>query len=160
VGSQVSTEELAEAVRQVLQPTGLELMEVDVAFGRGGGRLRLVVDRPGGVTLDECGRASRLVSAWLDVADPFPGPYTLEVTSPGAERLLRDDRELEAAIGHRIRLEMEGAEASGRLILEARLVAISPTTLDLEVPPGRRRAGEHHRVDRAVVIAARRLVDL
>ncbi len=154
------TRELSGAIRGVLEPTGLCLCDLEFATGPGGGRLRLVVDRPGGVTLDECSRASRLVSAWLDAADPLPGPYTLEVSSPGAERPLTDEAQLVGAIGHRVRLELEGGPLPARLVVEGWLVAVAPDVLELEVRPGRRRAGARRRVDRTVVVAARRLVDL
>jgi len=160
------------SIRALLAPSGLELCELSWAQGPGGGRLRLVVDRPGGVTLDGCASASRLVSRWLDLADPLPGPYTLEVSSPGAERSLEGERALDEAIGHRIRLELDGGAAAAALagpgagvpparwFVEGWLVAVDPTWLELEVRPGRRRAGRRRRIERAAVLAARRLVDL
>ncbi len=163
-------ERLAPIIARLLDPAGLELVGVSWARGRGGGRLRLVVDRPGGVTVDECGQASRTVSQWLDSADPLPGPYTLEVSSPGAERPLDGDAQLAAAVGHRVRLEVATAEKgpaieppsqpAGRIFLEGWLVAVGPDALELEVRAGRRRAGERRRIARSQLVAARRLVDL
>src|SRR5436305_11035941 len=86
-------EEILEKVRQLAGPLaaqeGLEL--VDVELGGGGGRqtLRLFIDKPSGVSLEDCTAVSRAVSVALDVEDPISGAYDLEVSSPGLDRPLR-----------------------------------------------------------------------
>ena len=82
-------ESVVARVRDLLEPVltaeGLELFDVDLK----GGVLQVAVDRDGGVDLDTISRAATTVSAVLDDADPIPGRYTLEVSSPGLERPLR-----------------------------------------------------------------------
>jgi ribosome maturation factor RimP len=79
---------LEEQIAARLEAEGFELVLLEYL---GAGRrtlLRLRIDRPGGVTVEECARLSEHVGAWLDVVDPFPGPYHLEVSSPGINRPL------------------------------------------------------------------------
>lgn len=80
------------------------LVLVDVEFVREGGRrfLRVYVDKPGGVTLDDCGTFSRVLGSRLDQEDPIPESYYLEVASPGLDRPIRKDREFELFKGRRV----------------------------------------------------------
>ena len=74
-------------VDRVAASSGLEVVEVEL---RGGGKsrmLRVFIDKPGGVTHDDCANLSREVSTILDVEDAVPGgSYLLEVSSPGLDR--------------------------------------------------------------------------
>jgi ribosome maturation factor RimP len=73
---------------QAAAPAGIEVVEVEL---KGSGRshlLRIYIDKPEGVTHTDCERVSREVSAALDLEDPIPGTYELEVSSPGVERKL------------------------------------------------------------------------
>lgn len=86
---------------------------------RSGRRARLVVevDRPGGVTLDDCVRASRAIDALLEAHDPVPGPYLLEVSSPGVERRLWEPRHYAQAVGKTVRIRIKsGGSHQGRLL--------------------------------------------
>jgi len=76
---------LAEPVAQSL---GLEVIEVEYAFEHGSKVLRIYIDKPGGVTVDDCADLSREFSTILDVEDPIPEHYNLEVSSPGLDRPL------------------------------------------------------------------------
>ena len=64
-----------------------------------GGTLRVTVDRQGGVDLEAIASATRMISRELDHADPLPGRYTLEVSSPGLERPLRTPEHFQRAVG-------------------------------------------------------------
>lgn len=67
--------------------------------------LRIYIDKPEeGITVDDCERVSRQVSSMLDVEDPIPGHYTLEVSSPGLDRPLFKPEHFERFIGHKIKL--------------------------------------------------------
>ena len=80
-------------------------MEVyDLTFG--GGVLRIIVDKPGGVGLDEVADASKVVSRLLDDHDVVPGRYTLEVTSPGLERPLRRPEHYARAVGETVSVKL------------------------------------------------------
>lgn len=90
-----SANRVRELVEPVLAAEGLELVDVVSAAGS----LRIFVDRPGGVDLDAIGAASTTVSRLLDEHDPVPGPYTLEVSSPGLERPLRRPEHFRRFVG-------------------------------------------------------------
>lgn len=71
-----------------VQALGFELVDVELSGGRQHQTLRVYIDGPHGVTVDNCADVSRQLSAILDVEDPFSGSYTLEVSSPGLDRPL------------------------------------------------------------------------
>jgi ribosome maturation factor RimP len=84
---------------------GYELVGIEFqAGGKGGGLLRVYIDSEQGITADDCQKVSYQVSGVLDVEDPIPGHYTLEISSPGLDRLLFRPRDFERFAGHLIRL--------------------------------------------------------
>jgi ribosome maturation factor RimP len=90
------TEELFDLLAPSARSLGLELVDVELTAGVA----RVVLDREGGIDLDTLGEATKVVSAFFDRHDPFPGQrYTLEVTSPGLERALRRREHFERAVG-------------------------------------------------------------
>lgn len=89
-----------------------ELIDVEFAQAGRGGVLRLYIDRaPGssapGVTVDDCARVSHAVSEVLEAADPIKGHYTLEVSSPGFDRVLRKRQHFERFVGERASVELK-----------------------------------------------------
>ncbi len=89
---------------QVAEEEGLELVSADIL---GTGRrllVRVVVDKEGGVTIGDCERMSRSLEALMDVEDPIKGPYVLEVSSPGLDRPLTQQRDFEKNIGKLVRI--------------------------------------------------------
>lgn len=92
-------------IRELLEPTivhlGYEVYAVE-QLGTGGRTLRLSIDKPAGVTLDDCERVSHICGPILEQADLIEGPYTLEVSSPGAERPLRERWEYERFAGKKV----------------------------------------------------------
>jgi ribosome maturation factor RimP len=103
-GGNVDAEAL---VRPVIEGEDLDL--VDVTFGRESGRrvLRVTVDRDGGVDLDTISQISQKVSRRLDLEGFEPGPYALEVTTPGIERPLRRPQDFRRAVGERVRVKTD-----------------------------------------------------
>lgn len=91
-------------VRPVVEAAGLEL--VDVTFRREAGRriLRVTVDREEGVDLDTIAGTSERLSRRLDLEEFAPGPYTLEVSSPGVERPLRRPEEFVRRVGEKVKI--------------------------------------------------------
>ena len=101
----------AENLWQLLQPyvdaEGIELDDVEVLGSEGPRLVRVTIDGPGPIDLDRVARISRGVSRLLDEADPFPGSYTLEVSTPGLERKLRRPRQFEKAVGSEIKVKVK-----------------------------------------------------
>ena len=97
--------QVAELIRPYLAAQGAELVDLEYARPRRGrGILRLFVDRPGGITLAELSRISRVVGDLLDVHDFIPGPYNLEVSSPGLTRALKQPQDYQRYVGRLVRL--------------------------------------------------------
>jgi ribosome maturation factor RimP len=81
-------EQIEKLVEPAVEAMGYELAELEWRLGPGRGLLRLFIDKDDGITLDDCEQVSRQVAAMLDVEDPIPGDYVLEVSSPGLDRKL------------------------------------------------------------------------
>ncbi|UKY52988.1 ribosome maturation factor RimP [Streptomyces inhibens] len=124
----------SERLRGLLEPLvaarDLDLEEIEVTPAGKRRVLRIVVDSDEGVQLDECAELSREASQVLDDSEVMGGaPYTLEVTSPGADRPLTELRHYRRAVGRLIKAQLhEGGE------LVARIIAVDDAGLDLEVP--------------------------
>jgi ribosome maturation factor RimP len=108
----IAEESVVERARSVLGPVlardGYEL--VDVEWVRGGGRwtLRVFVDRPGGVNIDDCQLVSRTIDPILDAEDFIEPAYDLEVSSPGLDRPLRTPEHFERYKGQRVHVKSYG----------------------------------------------------
>ena len=147
-------------IRELFQPTlsflGYELYDLDLTGSGGHTTLRVRIDRPEGVTLDDCERVSKSLSALLDQADPLPNRYDLEVSSPGAERPLRSLEEYRRFIGKRANIRYRVGE--GEQVAEGRLTAVSDQMIELQLGEGK-----HMRVISipfSDILAARLAIDL
>jgi ribosome maturation factor RimP len=107
-----STDTLTNALSPILQARGLDLVDLEL----NGAQLTVFVDREGGINLDELGEATRDVSAALDDIDPFPGRYTLSVSSPGLERRLRTPAHFARAVGETVTIRVDAGTADVRRI--------------------------------------------
>jgi ribosome maturation factor RimP len=101
-----SREELLKLLEPELEALGYELADLEVRLGNGRGLVRLFIDSPEGVGLDDCEKASRQASAILDVEDPIPGDYNLEVSSPGFNRKLVKREHFERFAGSKVKVKL------------------------------------------------------
>lgn len=129
-------DQLSELLAPVVAGLGYELWELEYTPRSGGGLLRLYIDSPNGISLDDCERASRVVSGTLDAADPIPGHYNLEVSSPGLDRVLRTRQHFERFAGAQVRLEMM-QPIEGRKRFSGRLLGVGASDITLELDGGR-----------------------
>lgn len=125
-------EKLIVLTEPLLGQLGYELVDLEYAPGRNSAVLRLFIDRPEGVGLDDCERVSHEVSALLDVEDPVPSAYTLEVSSPGLDRVLRIPAHFGRFIGERIWLELRSPR-DGRRRYTGQLVSLDEAGIELNV---------------------------
>jgi len=128
----VLRERLIALTEPLLARLGYELVDVDYAATRSEATLRVYIDWPDGekpaalaavpddgtrafdgIGVEDCERVSRELSALLDVEDPIPVPYQLEVSSPGADRILRTPAHYQRQIGQRAHVEL-AAPRDGR----------------------------------------------
>src|SRR3984893_1407163 len=97
-----------EAIAErVAAPAGIEIVEVEL---KGSGKhylLRIYIDKPEGVTHADCELVSREMSAILDVEDPIPGTYELEVSSPGVERPLLKLQDWQRFTGKKVKVVLK-----------------------------------------------------
>ncbi len=131
-GRERVTEQVRAQAAGLLEPQGFELVEVE--YRREGGRwvVRLYIDRPGGVTLDDCAKVSRQVGDLLEVSDLIEHGYTLEVSSPGLDRPLRSERDWERYQGRHVRLKTFGP-VDGRKNFRGRLLGLREGLVEVEV---------------------------
>lgn len=99
-----ATERIEALIEPPVTAMGYELVGVEYAPLGHGGVLRVYIDKPGGVTLDDCERVSHQVSGVLDVEDPIHSRYDLEVSSPGVERPLFRAQHYTRFAGSRVRI--------------------------------------------------------
>lgn len=109
---------LTRLARRVVEPMGYELVGVE-HFPRGGGAstLRVYIDRDTGITVEDCAAVSHQLSGVLDVEDPLPGQYHLEVSSPGLDRPLVFPEHFARFRGHRVKVRLAD-KIEGRRNLE------------------------------------------
>jgi len=117
----------------VAQDHGLELVDVEFSRGRAPWRVRVVVDTPAGdgrVSIDVCAAVSREVGAQLDAHDAIAERYSLEVTSPGFDRVLAREKDFRAACGGEVKLKTRRA-IDGQRSFRGRLEAFESGVIRL-----------------------------
>jgi ribosome maturation factor RimP len=112
---------------------GFELVDVELQGGRQHSLLRVYIDGPQGITVDNCAKVSRQLSAVLDVEDPLPGSYTLEVSSPGLDRPLANVADFRRFQGETIKVRLQRALATGRKNFTGRLLEVMEDRVVIEV---------------------------
>lgn len=123
---------LTTLVRGVVEPMGFELVAVEFfPHGASGATLRIYIDHARGITLDDCSAVSHQLSGVLDVEDPLPGRYDLEVSSPGIDRPLVFPEHFQRFAGSRVRIRLTG-KLDGRRKLEGQLRGCDAGTVTLD----------------------------
>jgi ribosome maturation factor RimP len=132
--------DLEDLVRQVVEASGereLELAEADLVREQGRRILRVSIDREGGVDLDTIARVSERLSRRLDLEGFDPGPYTLEVGSPGVERPLRRPRDFQRRVGELVKVKT-AEPVEGSRTLHGTLVAADDHGVRIATDAGER----------------------
>ncbi|MGH7587555.1 MAG: ribosome maturation factor RimP [Gemmatimonadota bacterium] len=97
---------LSALIESLVAREGVELVDVEVAGSRKRPIVRVYVDRPEGVGVDDCARISRLLEAGLETAAAVPETYVLEVSSPGLDRPLHERRHFERYVGRDVEIRL------------------------------------------------------
>jgi ribosome maturation factor RimP len=120
--SKTASEQLREMVEPLLESEGMELIDLEYRKEGRGWVLRIFMDKPGGVTLDDCAEFSRQLGDVIDVEELIPQAYTLEVSSPGLDRPLKTEKDFLKSIGRMIQLStnlpLEGRTFFKGILLE------------------------------------------
>ena len=132
--------ELLRKIEDIVSPTvvGMGYELVRVAMSRGGGTLQIMIEPADGRPMDveECATLSRALSAVLDVEDPIPSAYTLEVSSPGIDRPLTREKDYVRWAGHVARLETT-QPIEGRRRFKGKLLGLENGTVRLRLDDGK-----------------------
>lgn len=124
------SERLDSLIKPVVASLGYEALGIETVGARSDMKLRIYIDVEHGITLDDCERVSRQVSALLDVEDPINGKYTLEVSSPGLDRPLFTRGQFERELGRRVKVNLRVMH-DGRRRFEGTLTEVQPEQLTL-----------------------------
>ena len=102
-------EQVGQQIQRIVESEGLELVHIDYGRHGRGFLLRVDIDKEGGVTIDDCSLVSQQVSTWLDVEDPIPGEFELQVSSPGLDRKFYKPSDYEKFNGRLVRVKTSKA---------------------------------------------------
>ncbi|MCH9004898.1 MAG: ribosome maturation factor RimP [Proteobacteria bacterium] len=145
-----------DELKKLLEPTierlGFELTDLEVRLGGKGGLLRITIDKPEGIDLDDCEKASLAVSALLDIEDPVADNYNLEVSSPGLNRKLTKLEHFQRFEGETLKVTMR-LPIAGRRRFRGTLVSSDNENIVVEVD------GESHSLPLASLDTARLVPD-
>ena len=125
-------EELARLLEPAVERLGYELSDLELKVGGKDGVIRVFIDRPEGVDLSDCEVVSKQLSALLDVEDPVPGQYVLEVSSPGLDRKLTKPEHFQRYVGHDVRIKLR-TPLEGRRNFRGKLMAAGEERIEVEV---------------------------
>ena len=141
-------DELAKLLEPTVERLGYELTDLEVRLGGKGGLIRVFVDKADGIDLDDCEKVSLAVSALLDVEDPVPGNYNLEVSSPGLDRKLTKVEHFQRFAGETVKVQMR-FPIEGRRRFRGTLVSSDDENIVVEVD------GESHSLPLKTIDTAR-----
>jgi ribosome maturation factor RimP len=148
-------EQVRPVAARVAGSYGLEVFDVQFRREAGGMMLRIQIDRPGpattaedSVSVDDCARVSRDLSAILDVEDVVPLAYTLEVSSPGLDRPLRSRDDYRRFAGRRAKIVVHEA-VDGRMFFKGRLEGLKDGAVIIEEDGGRQHVVPYGVITRA-----------
>jgi len=141
-----------ERVWQLAEPVvtslGCLLWDVEYVKEAGSWFLRIYIDKEGGVSIDDCEAVSKVLDPILDEEDPIPNSYTFEVSSPGAERVLKRPRDFAAFTGHLVEVRLYKAQ-DGQKRFVGRLISGDDDHVAIDV------GGDPLRFDRSAVAQVR-----
>ncbi len=141
-----SLERVREIAERVAQSSGLEVVDLELLGGGKARMLRIFIDKPGGVTHEDCSSFSREVGTIFDVEEAVPGAsYLLEVSSPGLDRKLSKAADYQRFTGSLVKL-MTRDPVNGNRHFEGRLKAFQDGRLSMELT-GRKKSKKHQEVE-------------
>ena len=127
----MSAEKLSALVRPLVEDLGFEFVGLEYSSNPKNPVLVLYIDKPGGIAVEDCEKASREVASLLDVEDPIPGHYVLEVSSPGLDRPLFSPQQFERFIGEQAQISLF-APIDGRRKFKGRILGVEDDRINID----------------------------
>jgi len=146
------TVKITQLLAPIIEAQGVTLYDLEFLKEGGEKILRLYIDKPEGIDLNDCERVSRAAEAELDAHDPIPDAYYLEVSSPGVERKLSKPEHFTRYTGHKIAIKLYGPH-EGRRKFTGQLTSYENGNLSLTDEDG-----QVHHFEQAQIAACRLMV--
>lgn len=125
-------EKIRDIAKSIVDSLGYELIDVEFLTGGKRAKLKLFIDKEGGVTLDDCEKASRYIGYALDVEDPIPTSYVLEVSSPGLDRPLKKPSDYERCKGKLVKIKTK-VPIGNQMVFIGRLSGIIDQKVEIKL---------------------------
>ena len=136
----MNSTQVAQRVREVAAPIlwamGIELVDVMCVVQGPGLIVRVFIEKPGGVTLGDCEQVHKTLGPALDVADPIPHSYTLEVSSPGLDRPLKKPGDYQRSLGKLVNVKLT-RPLEGQWRVTGRLLSTDEAGIDFVLAQGK-----------------------
>ncbi|KYD00044.1 ribosome maturation factor RimP [Heyndrickxia sporothermodurans] len=126
------TDIVEELVTPIIQDMKLDLVDIEYVKEGKNWFLRVFIDKENGIDIEECGIVSERLGEKLDELDPIPNNYFLEVSSPGAERPLKKEKDFKQAVGKNVNISTY-EQIDGEKQFEGKLLDFDGQTLKLEM---------------------------
>lgn len=133
-------DKLTSLIEPIATTLGYELYHIEYVKEQGEYYLRIYIDKPEGISLEDCEKVSRKTSELLDEVDPITDSYYLEVSSPGIERILYNDKHLQKYINNNIVIKLSkllngNKKYEGKLLsFEDNMIVIEYENLNINIP--------------------------
>ncbi|OCH97755.1 ribosome maturation factor RimP [Legionella jamestowniensis] len=124
--------EIEQLLKPLVEDLGYELWGCDYLSQGKHSLLRIYIDKENGISIDDCERVSKQISALLDVEDPIPGNYSLEISSPGIPRPLFHKEQYKRYIGHDVQVKVF-KPVNGSRKLSGTILSVNEDTLLLKI---------------------------
>ena len=111
-------------IEPVVEGMGYEVVDIEFRPHSTDGLLRIYIDKTGGIQLEDCEAVSKQVSSVLDVEDPIPGKFNLEVSSPGLERPLRKQQDFTRFAGETVKIKLSVPTIEGQRNFTGKLMGM------------------------------------
>ena len=126
-------DKIEDGIQRIVESEGLELVHIEYRRQGRSFLLRVDIDKEGGVNIDDCQLVSTQISTWLDVEDPIPGEYELQVSSPGLDRKFYKPADYEKFVGRLVRVKTSKA-VRGLHVIVGRLKEFDGNTVVVTDP--------------------------
>jgi ribosome maturation factor RimP len=143
---------IAVLAEQVAASLEMEVVLVEIKGGGNRSIVRTFIDKPGGVSLNDCERFSKRFSVVLDVEDCIPSSHVLEVSSPGLDRPLAKEADFKRFAGRKARVRTR-LPVEGERNFRGRILGVAQGRIGLEVAPGRQIEISLSEIDKANLVA-------